>query len=241
MVVFQKTLRNSISCKGVGLHGGYLINMKLSPAPVNTGILFKRTDVAEGISEIQARYDTVSDLVMCTTVENDAGIRVATIEHLMAALSGCGVDNVLVELDGPEVPVMDGSSAPFVFLIECADTVEQDSPRRYIKVLKEVAVSEGDAKAMLSPADNISVSFEIDFNNPRIGKQNCSFNLRNGAFKNELCRARTFGFLGDFEKLKKLGLAKGGSLEKAALQVSIRSQVGIFHGHRGFVAKSASA
>ncbi|MCF8466110.1 MAG: UDP-3-O-acyl-N-acetylglucosamine deacetylase [Sneathiella sp.] len=215
MVVFQKTLRNSISCKGVGLHGGYLINMKLAPAPVNTGIVFKRTDVAESISEIPARYDTVSDLLMCTTVENKAGVRIATVEHLMAALSGCGVDNVIVELDGPEVPVMDGSSAPFVFLIECADVIEQDSPRRYIKVLKEVEVSEGEAKATLAPADNISVSFEIDFDNPRIGKQNCSFNLRNGTFKNELCRARTFGFLGDFEKLKKLGLAKGGSLENA--------------------------
>ena len=215
MVVFQKTLRNSISCKGVGLHGGYLINMKLAPAPVNTGIVFKRTDVAESISEIPARYDTVSDLIMCTTVENEAGVRIATVEHLMAALSGCGVDNVFVELDGPEVPVMDGSSAPFVFLIECADVIEQDSPRRYIKVLKEVEVSEGGAKATLAPADNISVSFEIDFDNPRIGKQNCSFNLRNGTFKNELCRARTFGFLGDFEKLKKLGLAKGGSLENA--------------------------
>ena len=215
MVVFQKTLRNSISCTGVGLHGGNLINMKLAPAPVNSGIVFKRTDVDPSVSEIPAQYNTVTDLKMCTTVENAAGTKVATVEHLMAALSGCGVDNVVVELDGPEVPVMDGSSAPFVFLIECADVVEQESPRRYIKVLKEIEVSDGEAKATLSPSDNISVAFEIDFDNPRIGKQNCSYSLRNGTFKNELSRARTFGFLGEFEQLKKLGLAKGGSLENA--------------------------
>ena len=215
MVVFQKTLRNSISCTGVGLHGGKLINMKLTPAPVNSGIVFKRTDVAPAVAEIPALYNTVSDLMMCTTVENEAHIKVATVEHLMAALSGCGIDNVIVELDGPEVPVMDGSSAPFVFLIECADVIDQEAPRRYIKVLKEVEVNEGAAKANLSPADNISIAFEIDFENPRIGKQNCSFSLRNGTFKNELSRARTFGFLSEFEQLKKLGLAKGGSLDNA--------------------------
>jgi len=215
MVVFQKTLRNNISCAGVGLHGGRSINMKLIPAPANSGIVFKRTDVDPSVSKIPAQYDTVSDLMMCTTVKNDADVKVATVEHLMAALSGCGIDNVIIELDGPEVPVMDGSSAPFVFLIECADIVEQDAPRRYIKVLKEVEVSEGAATASLAPADNISIAFEIDFDNPRIGKQNCSFNLRNGTFKNELSRARTFGFLGDFEQLKKLGLVKGGSLDNA--------------------------
>jgi UDP-3-O-[3-hydroxymyristoyl] N-acetylglucosamine deacetylase len=215
MVVYQKTLRNSISCTGVGLHGGKLINMKLNPAPVNSGIVFKRTDVDSEVADIPALYNSVTDLMMCTTVENAAHTKVATVEHLMAALSGCGIDNVIVELDGPEVPVMDGSSAPFVFLIECADVVEQEAPRRYIKVLKEVEVSEGAAKASLSPADNISIAFEIDFDNPRIGKQNCSFSLRNGTFKNELSRARTFGFLGEFEQLKKLGLAKGGSLDNA--------------------------
>jgi len=215
MVVYQKTLRNSISCTGVGLHGGGSINMTLSPAAANTGIVFKRVDVADDVSEVPARFDTVSDLVMCTTVENEAGVKIATVEHLMAALSGCGIDNAVVELDGPEVPVMDGSSAPFVFLIECADIVDLDTPRQYIKVLKEVEVSENGAKAVLSPADNISVSFEIDFDNPRIGKQNCSYSLRNGTFKNELCRARTFGFLSELEQLKEMGLAKGGSLDNA--------------------------
>lgn len=215
MMVFQKTLRNSISCTGVGVHSGNLINMTLKPAAAGTGIVFRRMDVAPEISEIPARYDTVTDLVMCTTIQNDALTKVATIEHLMAAFSGANIDNAIVELDGPEVPVMDGSSAPFVFLIECADIVEQELPRQYIKVLKEVEVNDGSAVASLSPGNNISISFEIDFENKRIGKQNCSFNLRNGTFKNELARARTFGFLSELEQLKQMGLAKGGSLENA--------------------------
>ncbi len=215
MVTYQKTLRNSISCTGVGVHSGELINMTIRPASADTGIVFKRMDVAEESAVIPARFDTVSDLIMCTTVENEAGVKVATIEHLMAAFAGSGIDNALVELDGPEVPVMDGSSAPFVFLIECADIVEQERPRRFIKVLKEVSVSEGGATAVLSPGDNVSISFEIDFDNQRIGKQSCSFNLRNGTFKNELSRARTFGFLSELEQLKQMGLAKGGSLENA--------------------------
>lgn len=215
MKTLQKTLRNSISCTGVGVHSGDVVNMTLKPADANTGIVFKRTDVEEEKSLVPAKYDTVTELVMCTTVANEAGVKVATIEHLMAAFSGCGVDNAIVELDGPEVPVMDGSSAPFIFLIECADVIEQAAPRRFIKVLKEVSVREGDAEAVLSPGENVSISFEIAFDNERIGKQNCSFNMRNGTFKNELSRARTFGFLSELEQLKAMGLAKGGSLENA--------------------------
>ncbi len=215
MMVYQKTLRNSISCTGVGVHSGDLINMTLNPAPAGTGIVFVRTDVEAHKSEIPARFDTVSDLIMCTTVQNDQNVKVATIEHLMAAFAGSNIDNAIVELDGPEVPVMDGSSAPFMFLIECADVIELDSPRQYIKVLKEIEVEDGAAVAVLSPGDNISVSFEIDFENQRIGKQSCSFNLRNGTFKKEISRARTFGFLSELEHLKQMGLAKGGSLENA--------------------------
>jgi len=189
--------------------------MTLKPAAAGTGIVFYRLDVAPENAEIPARYDTVTELVMCTTVANAAGVKVATIEHLMAAFSGSGIDNAIVELDGPEVPVMDGSAAPFIFLIECADTIEQAAPRQYIKILKEVAVCEGDAEAVLSPGDNISIAFEIAFKNKRIGRQNCSFNMRNGTFKNELSRARTFGFLSELEQLKSMGLAKGGSLDNA--------------------------
>jgi len=215
MMIYQKTLRNSIRCTGIGVHSGNLVNMTLKPATAGSGIVFRRTDVAAEIADIPARFDTVSELVMCTTVKNEANVKVATIEHLMAAFAGSGVDNAIVELDGPEVPVMDGSSAPFVFLIECADVVDQALPRKYIKVLKEIEVTEGNAVAVLSPGDNVSIAFEIDFENKRIGKQHCSFNMRNGTFKNELCRARTFGFLSELEQLKEMGLAKGGSLENA--------------------------
>jgi len=215
MMTFQKTLRNSISCTGVGVHSGNVVNMTLRPAEAGTGIVFRRTDVEAAIADVPARYDTVTELVMCTTVANEAGVKVATIEHLMAAFSGSGIDNAIVELDGPEVPVMDGSSAPFIFLIECADVIDQAKPRQFIKVLKEISVTEGDAEAVLSPGDNMSVSFEIAFDNKRIGRQSCSFNLRNGTFKNEISRARTFGFLGELEQLKSMGLAKGGSLDNA--------------------------
>ena len=217
MMTFQKTLRNSISCTGVGVHSGNVVNMTLRPAEAGTGIVFRRTDVDAAIADVPARYDTVTELVMCTTVANVAGVKVATIEHLMAAFSGSGIDNALVELDGPEVPVMDGSSAPFIFLIECADVIDQAKPRQFIKVLKEISVVDGDAEAVLSPGDNMSVSFEIAFDNKRIGRQSCSFNLRNGTFKNEISRARTFGFLGELEQLKSMGLAKGGSLENAVV------------------------
>lgn len=217
MMTFQKTLRNSISCTGVGVHSGNVVNMTLRPAEAGTGIVFRRTDVDAAIADVPARYDTVTELVMCTTIANEAGVKVATIEHLMAAFSGSGIDNALVELDGPEVPVMDGSSAPFIFLIECADVIDQAKPRQFIKVLKEISVTDGDAEAVLSPGDNISVSFEIAFDNKRIGHQSCSFNLRNGTFKNEISRARTFGFLGELEQLKSMGLAKGGSLDNAVV------------------------
>jgi len=215
MIIFQKTLRNSISCTGVGVHSGNVVNMTLKPAAAGTGIVFRRLDVAPEVSEISALYNTVSELVMCTTIANAANVKVATIEHFLASFSVSGVYNAFVELDGPEVPVMDGSAAPFIFLIECADIIEQELPRQYIKVLKEIEVRDGDAAAILSPGDNVSIAFEIAFDNQRIGRQSCSFNMRNGTFKNELSRARTFGFLGELEQLKSMGLAKGGSLENA--------------------------
>jgi UDP-3-O-[3-hydroxymyristoyl] N-acetylglucosamine deacetylase len=164
---------------------------------------------------VPARFDAVSDLTLCTSVANEDGVKVATIEHLMAALAGCGVDNVVVELDGPEVPAMDGSAAPFVFLIECADIVEQAASRRYIEVLRPIEVRDGERSARLEPAAGFSVSFEIDFPNAVVGEQSCHVQLYNGTFKSELCRARTFGFVSEFEKLQALGLARGGSLENA--------------------------
>ncbi len=224
----QHTLKNTINCSGVGLHSGVKVSMCLRPASADTGVVFHRTDLKVVALpaddnpqyvdvEIPARWDTVSDTVMATTIQNDAGIKVATIEHLMAALAGCGVDNVRVELDGPEVPVMDGSSAPFVFLIECAGLQAQQVCRRSIRVMRRVEIDDGQRRAALVPSDGFSVSLEIDFDSSVISRQCGFFDLHNGGFKREICRARTFGFVEDVSRLKDLGLGQGGSLDNVVV------------------------
>jgi UDP-3-O-[3-hydroxymyristoyl] N-acetylglucosamine deacetylase len=213
----QHSLKNPISCSGVGLHSGARVNMTLRPAGPNTGLVFRRTDVTDRNPEIAARWDTVVETVMCTTIGNEDGVRVATIEHLMSALAGCGIDNLIVELDGPEVPVMDGSAAPFVFLIECAGLVEQAAARRSIRVRRQIEVIEADARVALMPSRGFSVGFEIDFDTPVIERQSGFFDLHNGGFKREICRARTFGFERDVERLMQAGLARGGSLDNAVV------------------------
>lgn len=213
----QHTLKNSIHCTGVGLHSGERISLSLHPAEVDTGVIFKRSDVAAGISMIPALYDRVVDTRMCTKIANEHGTSVGTIEHLMAAIAGCGIDNVVVELDGPEVPVMDGSSEPFVFLIDCAGLVEQDSVRRAIVIDRPVRISEGDAFASLEPADSLTISLGIDFKSPAIGKQDLFIEVNSASFKSEISRARTFGFLHEVEALRAMGLARGGSLDNAVV------------------------
>jgi UDP-3-O-[3-hydroxymyristoyl] N-acetylglucosamine deacetylase len=186
--------------------------MTLCPAPPDTGILFRRTDA--GV-EIPAHWTRAIDSPLCTVLSNREGAKVGTIEHLMAALAGAEIDNVIVELDGPEVPVMDGSAAPFLFLIECAGVVEQDAARRAIKVLKPVMIGEADATAELLPDHGFSMSFEIDFDNPLIRRQEISLTFESETFKTELSRARTFGLLDDVKRLRAAGLARGGSLDNA--------------------------
>lgn len=189
--------------------------MRLCPAEPDTGIVFRRTDIANGGAEILARWDNVVDTHLNTTIGNDCGTRVGTIEHLMAALSGCGVDNAIVEIDGPEVPVMDGSSAPFVFLVECAGIARQQARRRAIEVLKPVSVGDDDRHASLKPASGFSISFEIDFDSVLVSRQALQVDLRNGAFRSEISRARTFGFAHEVAELRSMGLAQGGSLDNA--------------------------
>lgn len=189
--------------------------MRLLPAPADTGIVFRRTDVADGNRDIPARYDTVTDTMLGTTISNEDGVKVGTIEHLMAALTGCGIDNLIVEIDAAEVPIMDGSAGPFVFLIECAGVAQTDVPRQYLRVLEPVALEDGPKYAELAPAESFSTDFEIDFPTPVIGRQHYRFDLNSAAFKTELCRARTFGFLHEVDHLKSLGLALGGSLDNA--------------------------
>jgi UDP-3-O-[3-hydroxymyristoyl] N-acetylglucosamine deacetylase len=212
--VRQHTLKDSIDCTGVGLHSGARVSMTLRPAEVDCGIVFKRTDMAGGGAEIPARWDTVIDTRLNTTIGNDDGV-VGTVEHVMAALSGAGVDNAVVELNGPEVPIMDGSAAPFVFLIECAGVAEQSAPRRFIEILRPVSVGDRQRSAMLSPGNSFSVSFEIDFEGTLIDHQQFFGDFSNGAFRQDIARARTFGFEEEVAELRAVGLARGGSLENA--------------------------
>ncbi|MFN3826888.1 MAG: UDP-3-O-acyl-N-acetylglucosamine deacetylase [Micavibrio sp.] len=211
----QHTLKTELKMDGVGLHSGRPVTMIVKPAGIDRGIVFVRTDVSDRDNNVPARWNNVVDSRLCTMIGNDAGVTVGTIEHLMAALRGCGVDNAIVELNGPEVPVMDGSSAPFVAKIDDVGTVAQEAPRRAIKVLKEVIVEEEGKRVRLSPAQGSSFSGQIEFPNAVIGKQFFSTTLVNGNFRHDLAEARTFGFLKEVETLRSMGLALGGSLDNA--------------------------
>jgi len=213
----QTTLKHSISCTGTGLHSGAKVNMVLHPAEPGTGILFRRIDVASRAATVPALYDRVTASNLGTTISNNEGISVATVEHLLAALYGTGVDNAVIELDGPEVPIMDGSAAPFVMLVECAGLVQQDAPRRTLRVLKPIELSDGDRKVSLVPADRLTVSFEIDFDSAAVCHQVGDFSMKTGTFKTHLARARTFGFLKDVDMLRANGFALGGSLDNAVV------------------------
>ncbi len=210
----QTTVAHTSACQGLGLHTGRPVSLTLAPAPVHTGIVFVRTDL-DGDNRIPALWNRVADTRLCTVIANEFGASVGTIEHLMAALRGCGIDNVFVHLDGPEVPVMDGSSAPFVALIDRVGIVAQAAPRRAIKILDDVIVEEEGKRVRLSPAAVPSFSGQIDFAHPVIGRQFFSTTLLNGYFRHELSQARTFGFAHEVEALRAAGLARGGSLENA--------------------------
>ncbi len=213
----QQTLKSKISCCGTGLHSGANVSMTLIPAPANTGIVFRRTDAGGCGLEIAAHVENVVDDRMCTTLGNGEGPTIATVEHLMAALCGCGIDNLYVEVEGSELPIMDGSAAPFVFLIECAGIVEQDAPRRAIEILKPVKVEDENRQVELSPGEGFSVGFEIEFGSNAIGRQDMDVEFVNGTFKGELSRARTFGFIEEVDQLRAMGLALGGSLDNAVV------------------------
>jgi UDP-3-O-[3-hydroxymyristoyl] N-acetylglucosamine deacetylase len=210
----QRTLKTSIGCRGIGLHSGRKVTLNLRPAPAGSGIVFRRVDA--GV-DIPASWSNTVDAALCTVLSNGEGIQVATVEHLLAALAGSEIDNVIIELDGPEVPIMDGSAAPFVFLIECAGAVEQDIARRAIKVLKPVNIDEDGASASLIPDHGFSMSFEIDFDNPLIRRQDMIVAMDGATFKSELSRARTFGLLADVTRLRAAGFARGGSLDNAVV------------------------
>jgi UDP-3-O-[3-hydroxymyristoyl] N-acetylglucosamine deacetylase len=218
--VSQKTIRNTIACKGIGLHTGKLVNMTVRPAAPNSGIVFRRTDLASTdrtITDIPAKYDYMLDTTLCSLLGNAFGTRVGTIEHLMAALAGLEISNIIVEVDTEELPIMDGSSAPFVMLLECAGIVDQAAPRRVLRVLKEVTVVEDNRKIALVPDEVSSIFYGIDFETPVIARQNYAFFLFPDAFKREISRARTFGFAHQVDMLRARGLTRGGSLNNAVV------------------------
>lgn len=215
---FQHTLGRPITGVGTGLHTGASISLTLAPAPAHHGIVFQRTDLPDA-APLCARYDNVLDTRLSTVIgQKDApSNRIATIEHLMAALHGCGIDNALICVDGPEVPVFDGSAADFVFLIDCAGRQIQDAPRQYLEVLRPVRVEHNGAYAELRPAGvkNLHLSFDIDFAASAIGQQEFAVELTPHSFRQELARNRTFTLRQEIEALHKAGLARGGSLENA--------------------------
>jgi UDP-3-O-[3-hydroxymyristoyl] N-acetylglucosamine deacetylase len=213
----QKTLKTEIGCTGVALHSGLKTSLTLKPAAENTGIRICRTDLLNGAREIIVNWENVVDTRLATTVGNDHGSTVSTVEHLAAALAGCEIDNVLIEVDGPEIPIMDGSSAPFVFLIECAGTVEQSAARKAIKILKPVTVGDENRSVSIVPAEDFSLAFEIDFDSSAIDRQERTFQRIGADFKSDIARARTFGFDHEVEALRSAGLARGGSLENAVV------------------------
>ncbi len=211
----QTTLAGSVTCSGIGLHSGKTVQLTLHPADADTGIQFVRLDVAEDKSVVRAYYLNVSDTMLGTTITNEYGVSVSTVEHLMAALWGAGIDNAIATLDGAEVPIMDGSSEPFVFLIECAGVKTLSAHRDTLEVLKKVSVQEGESIATIRPFDGFALNIAIEYPGTAIPRQQAQYDFSTQSFKHALSRARTFGFAADVEKLQARGLARGGSLDNA--------------------------
>jgi UDP-3-O-[3-hydroxymyristoyl] N-acetylglucosamine deacetylase len=211
----QRTLKKVIHATGVGLHNGEKVTLTLRPALINTGIIFKRVDLPQP-NEIKASPEAVHDTRMCSALEQD-GARVATVEHLMSALAGLGVDNVLIEVNAPEIPIMDGSSGPFVFLLQEAGLVEQNAAKKFIRILKNVEVIDGDKWVRFEPYHGFKIDFTIDFNHPVFehSGNHVQIDFAEDSYIKEISRARTFGFMHEVEYLRSNGLARGGSLENA--------------------------
>ena len=227
----QHTLKKEISLTGTGLHSGAQVNLTLRPAAAGSGIVFIRTDIRDKDNVIPALWDRVVDTRLCTVIANADRVSVGTVEHLMAALRGCAIDNAIVELNGPEVPVMDGSAEPFVKLIDRAGIQEQKQSRRAIRVLKEITVEDAGKFARLTPDEGSVFSGKIDFAHPSIGVQTREIKLMNGNFRHDIAAARTFGFLHEVETLRRNGLALGGSLDNAIVldDVSVLNPDGLRH------------
>lgn len=213
----QKTIRSSVAFQGVGLHTGKTSRVVLRPASAEYGIWFRRVDITDRDNLVPARWDAVQSSRLCTQIGNAAGVSVATVEHLMAAIAGCGLHNLLIEIDGPEVPIMDGSALGFVDGILSRGFRTLDAPVRAIEVLDPVLVRNGDAEARLDPSPGLEIAFHIDFPEPAIGRQTKTMDLSNGAFVHELAASRTFCLKTEVEAMRQAGLALGGSLDNAVV------------------------
>ena len=214
-MIKQRTLRNEIRATGVGLHTGQKVYLTLKPAPADTGIVFRRVDL-DPVVEIEARAENVGDTRLSTAlVKGD--VRVSTVEHLLSAMAGLGIDNAYVELSAPEVPIMDGSAGPFVFLIQSAGITEQNAAKKFIRIKREVTLEDDDKVASLVPFDGFKVAFTIDFDHPvfKGRKVNAEVDFSSTSFVKEISRARTFGFMHEIEYLRSQGLAQGGSVDNA--------------------------
>lgn len=215
--VLQRTLKNVIRATGVGLHTGEKVYLTLRPAPVDNGIVFVRTDLGNPVA-IPARAENVGDTTMATTLAM-GDVTIATVEHLMSAFAGLGIDNAFVDVSAPELPIMDGSAAPFVFLLQSAGIEEQNAPKKFIRVRKKVTYSQGDVAAEIAPYDGFRIDYTLLYDHPVFRKHSktASVEFSTMAFVKEVSRARTFGFLADYEKLRSMNLARGGSLDNAVV------------------------
>lgn len=222
LMMKQRTLKNIIRATGVGLHTGEKVYLTLRPAPANTGIIFRRVDLEVPV-EIAARTENVGDTKLSTTLIKEA-VRISTIEHLLSALAGLGIDNAYIDLSAPEVPIMDGSAGPFVFLIQSAGIEEQNVPKKYIRIKRPIQVQQGDKWARFDPFDGFKVSFQIDFNHPVFKRQpqSVEIDFSKTSFVKEVSRARTFGFMQEVELLRENRLALGGSLDNAIVMDDYR-------------------
>lgn len=212
----QRTLKTSITETGIGLHKGRKVTMTLKPAPVDTGVVFRRIDINPP-ADIKANARDVGDTMLCTCITNADGYSIHTVEHLASALSGLGIDNIIVEVDSHELPILDGSASPFIFLLQSAGIVEQDKSKKFIKVTKAVRVEDGDKWAEFRPFDGFKVDFSIDFDHPAISqtRQHCILDFSKDSYLDEVSRARTFGFMKDLELMNSMNLALGGSMDNA--------------------------
>ncbi len=215
-MIRQRTLKSIVQATGVGLHSGNKVTLILRPAAANTGVIYRRTDLTPPV-DFPADPSSVRDTMLCTALVNDDGVRISTVEHLNAALAAMGIDNIIVEVDAPEIPIMDGSASPFIFLLQSAGIEALNAPKRFIKINKAIRVTDGDKWAELLPYNGFKLNFSIDFDHPAIDseQQNFELDFSSQAFIKEISRARTFGFMRDIEYLQAKNLCLGGSFDCA--------------------------